>query len=148
MLMPSYKLILSASFILGLIFVTALLLMSFQSQQAQASIVQGQEYIATTTAANSVYGATITGSRIISKHYGSLSSVVITGANTGIVNFYDATTTNVSLRAPSMSTSSILIASFPASTAAGNYVFDATFANGLYIDLISGNMPTTTITYR
>lgn len=110
------------------------------------SVVQGNEYVATSTAANSVYGASVTASKLLKTGQGSLGSVVVTGANTGIVNFYNATTTDVTQRITA--TSTILIASIPASLAAGTYVFDATFTDGLYIDLVGGNMPTTTVTYR
>lgn len=110
------------------------------------SVVQGNEYIATSTAANSVYGASVTGSKLLKTGQGALGSVVVTGANTGIINFYNATTTNASARITA--TSTILIASIPASLAAGTYVFDASFTDGLYIDLVGGNMPTTTVTYR
>lgn len=114
----------------------------------EGSTLQGQEYMATTTAANSVYGATVTGSTLIRTGSGSINSVIITGANTGIVNIYDATTSSILLRATRMSTSTILIATLPASIVAGTYTFDATYSNGLYVDLIGGNMPTSTITYR
>lgn len=115
---------------------------------AYGSSVQGNDYQATSTAASTMFGATISGDRLIKTGYGSLGSVVITGANTGIVNLYNATTTNVDLRTGNKATSTILIASIPASLAAGTYVFDAEFTDGLYLDIYSGNMPTSTVTWR
>ena len=118
------------------------------SQRVDASVSVSNEYIATSTAANTLYGATITSTKLIKTGTGTFGSFVITGANTGIINFYDATTTNVSLRTNNVATSSILLASFPASTAAGTYTFDAALNNGLLIDLPSGNMATGTVMYR
>lgn len=113
-----------------------------------ASSILGQEYQATSTAANAMFGA-ITASTRLRSGSGALGSVIITGANAGIVNFYNATTTNVNLRTGNKATSTILIASFPASTAAGTYVFDAAFSDGLYMDLVAGgSMPTSTITWH
>lgn len=122
-------------------------LMSVQSI-AEASVSVTDEYMATSTATNAVYGATVTGSSVIRTGTGSLGSFVITGANTGIINFYDATTTDINKRTGNKATSTILIANFPASVAAGVYTFDAVYSTALYIDLIAGNMATGTVTYR
>ena len=115
---------------------------SFGSTPSEAS-----DYRATSTAANGVYGAFTTG-RIIKSSSGSFGSVVITGANTGVLNFYNATTSDVNLRTQNKASSTILLASIPASTAAGTYVFDAGFTDGLLLVLESGLMGTTTVTYR
>lgn len=112
-----------------------------------SGVTQGDEYNATTTALSAVYGSQ-TGSVLLKTGQGALGSVIVTGAATGIINFYDATTTNINLRASSKATSTIHVASIPASLAAGTYVFDAVFTDGLYLELVSGNMPTTTITWR
>ena len=109
---------------------------------------EASDYQATSTAASTVYGVNLTTSGTIKSGFGSFGSVIITGANTGIVNFYNATTSDVNKRTGQVATSTILLASFPASTAAGTYVFDTQFTYGLYIDLISGAMPTTTVTFR
>jgi len=118
-----------------------------ETRIAQGATIQGNDYQATTTAASSVYGS-FTASRLIKTGYGSLGTVIITGANTGIMNFYDATTTDITKRTNNTSSSSILLASIPASAAAGDYVFDIALSYGLYVDLVSGNMPTTTIAFR
>ena len=142
----NYKNILAVAFLL--IAVTLAMLVLQNPNQAGASIRVGDEYMATSTAANNLYGATVTSSRVIKTGTGSLGSYVITGANTGIINFYDATTTNVNLRTGQPATSTILIASFPASVAAGTYTLDVEYRTALYIDLISGNMATGTVTYH
>lgn len=129
------------------ILATAFMLIEYRPTPALGSVAIANEYIATSTAASTAYGA-FTSSRSIKAEPGAVGQVTITGANTGIVNFYNATTTNISLRTGQVATSTILIASFPASTAAGTYVLDAAFTVGLYVDLVSGNMPTSTITYR
>lgn len=116
--------------------------------QAKASVAVTNEYMATSTAASSVYGATVTGDSLIKTGTGSLGSVVITGANTGVINFYNATTSSVLKRTGQPATSTILLASFPASAAAGTYTFDIVYTTGLLVELESGTMATSTITYR
>lgn len=116
-------------------------------EPALASVSRGGEYNATSTASSNIYGA-FTDSRQIYNGPGTLGSVVITGAATGIMNFYDATTTDITKRTNNTSTSSILIASFPASTAAGTYTIDVDFFTALLLDSPTGTMPTTTITWR
>ncbi len=113
------------------------------------SVDVASSYQATSTAANAVYGA-LTADALVRTGQGTLGSVVITGAGTGGINFFDATTTNVQTgRAAAMSTSTILIASIPPSAAAGTYTFDAEFTAGLFIDFEgAGVVPTTTVTWR
>ena len=115
------------------------------------SVEVSNEYLATSTAASGAYGAVTTGRVIkggITKASGTLGSVVVTGANTGVLNFYDATTTDVTLRTGNKATSTILLASIPTNMAAATYTFDVQFTDGLLLELVSGTMPTTTITYR
>lgn len=119
-----------------------------RSETSLGSVSITDEYLATSTAASTIYGATITGDSIIKTGRGTLGSVVVLGANTGVLNFYDATTTDVDARTGNKATSTILVASLPASLAAGTYTFDVEFSDGLFMDLVSGNAPTTTITYR
>lgn len=114
---------------------------------AQGSVTQGNEYVATSTADSTIYGA-FTGDQLLKTGHGSLGSVVITGANTGIVNFYNATTSSVLDRTGNKATSSILMVSMPASLVAGTYTFDVAFTDGLLVELESGLMPTTTVTFR
>lgn len=111
-------------------------------QSAKASVIQGSEYHATTTTTGTfaTENALQTGS-------GALGSVVITGPAAGVMNFYDATTSDVSKRTGNKATSTILLASFPASAPAGTYTFDEAFYTGLYVSVI-GTMPTSTITSR
>jgi len=109
---------------------------------AFGSVSQGSEY-----KSNLFSTGRSTPTTILDTDGGTLGSVVITGAATGVINIYDATTTDIGARAPSQSTSTIFITSFPASTAAGTYTFDATFYRGLIVDII-GTIPTTTVTYR
>lgn len=116
--------------------------MVFGSTPSEAS-----DYQATSTAENAVYGAFTTG-RLIRKSSGSFGSVVITGANTGVLNFYNATTTDVNMRTGNKASSTILLASIPASAAADTYTFDVGYTDGLLLVLQGGTMPTSTITYR
>lgn len=145
--MNNNSIVVSAVATLILLIGVAIGIYSATSLRTDASVTVGNEYQATSTAANVAYGATITDDKTLKTSYGALGSVIITGANTGIVNFYDATTSDMTKRG-NKATSTLLIASLPASLAAGTYVFDAWFVNGLLVDLDSGTMPTTTITYR
>lgn len=114
------------------------------------SVAVSSEYTATSTAANTSEGATVTTSRILKSGPGALGQVTITGANTGSMHFYNATTSatsGASGRAPGIATSTILLASIPASAAAGTYTFDAQYNYGLYV-VITGLAPTSTVTFR
>lgn len=136
------------SFIATAVFIGLILgAMWFTPQKSLGSVFVTSEYYATSTAANTTVGS-FTSSRIIKAGAGAvLGSLVITGANTGRMNFYDATTTDVNLRTGNPATSTILIASFPPNAAAGTYTFDITTKQGLYLDII-GVAATSTITYR
>lgn len=131
---------------IGALMAVILLMYAFisgQSHRVSASVDDGQGYNHVALSGQIPLSA----SGILKAGPGMLGSFVITGATTGIVEFYDATTSNVSLRAASMSTSSITVASFPASTGAGTYTLDATLANGL-VTYVSGTAPTSTVTYK
>lgn len=130
------------------LFITALFIAFFvRPEQTQGSVTETSEYMATTTASNNnTYGNTISDDKVLATSSLTLGSVVITGANTGVWNIYDATTSDVTLR--KSASSSLLVASFPASLAAGTYTFDIRVKDGLLIDLQAGIMPTTTITWR
>ncbi len=99
---------------------------------------------ATTTCMNM---ATTTTTTTAYRCPGVLGSVIITKSDTGAFSGYDATTTDVNLRAPTMATSSILVFSFVASPTAGTYTFDSNLKNGLIV-VSQGTMSSTTITYR
>lgn len=133
---------------IAIVLIAGTVFFAFSTEKNVGSVVQGSEYSATSTAPSSAYGATITGSALVKNGPGQLGQITITGAGTGVVNIYNATTTNVSARLGQVATSSILLASFPASTAAGTYIFDVPFTYGLYVDVVSGAIPTSTISYR
>lgn len=114
-----------------------------QSYNGLGSVQQGSEYHSTSTGSQYATPAQIA----FTAEPGTLGSVVITGANTGIVDFYDATTTDVNKRTGQKPTSTIRVANIPASLAAGTYTFDVIFVNGLMM-VSSGLLPTTTITWR
>ncbi len=121
---------------------TALLIVWARPEPVEGSVSLNSEYHATTTTTGSYLGEVV-----LQTGVGTLGSVVITGAAAGIINIYDATTSDITKRAASMSTSSILLATFPASAATGTYTFDRVFYNGLYTSILTAT-PTTTITFR
>jgi len=129
---------------LGVLFVN-------RPQTAIGSTIQGNDYSRLNLAGGTAFGATTTvsvlGKGLVKTGQGSLGSVVITGANTGILNFYDATTSNVNKRTGNKATSTILLASIPASLAAGTYTFDIAFYTGLFVSQ-KGTAPTSTVTFR
>ncbi len=84
-------------------------------EKAYGSSFVGSDYSRMNLAASAAYGATtspqvtpITGS--IKTGAGSFGSVIIEGAAAGLMNFYDATTTNVAKRTGNKATSTILLA--------------------------------------
>jgi hypothetical protein len=93
-------------------------------------------------------GAALTNLTVLKTGQGELARVTVTGANTGIIRFWDATTTSLSLRASSKASSTIHIADLPASLAAGTYDFDVEFTDGLIYELVGGAAPTSTISWR
>lgn len=78
---------------------------------------------------------------------GVLGSVVITGAASGTFEFYDATTTNATLRTITATSSLRRLASFPTNATAGTYTFDVAYSQGLIV-AFKGTQGTTTVTYR
>jgi hypothetical protein len=86
--------------------------------------------------------------KVLKTGWGTLGSVIITEAG-GEFILYNATTTDIAAgNDQRSSTSSLLMARFPASAAAGTYTIDAVFTDGLLIDFVSGTIPTTTITWK
>jgi hypothetical protein len=126
-----------------LLFATMMFYVFTSGGVASGAVSQGHEYNGTTTST----GRFPTLVSLTTASYGSLGSVVVTGAAAGTINIYDATTSNASLRDASQSTSTILIATLPNSAAAGTYAFDRVYTRGLLVE-ITGTMPTTTITWR
>lgn len=106
------------------------------------SVQEGQAYRSVTTAT----GLT-TNKDLLKLGNGVLGSVVITGAAAGTFELYDATTTDATLRTITATTSLTKLASFPTNAAAGTYVFDIAFTQGLIVAFTS-TQGTTTITFR
>lgn len=129
----------------SVLFVTLILvnLWSNREQKAVGSVADGQGYVATST--KSADGTILPNYSLVMNGPGTFGSVVITGANTGVMYFYDATTTDKTLRTNQATTT---IATFPASTAAGTYTFDAVVNYGVVYQLVVGVTPTSTITTR
>lgn len=108
------------------------------------SVIQSQEYNSVITGSEI---ATVNGVALKTRQ-GVLGSVVITGANSSALTFYNATTSDVTLRA--LATSSLeILANIPGATVAGTYTFDIAADIGLVLDIYpGGTAPTSTITYR
>ena len=136
---------LPAAIVAAAIMVLAFSLLFKQTNIAAGSVNLANEYQGTTTVSTPGF---FPADAVLSNTNGSLAQVVITGAAGATISLYDATTSNIALRAPSMSSSSILLASFPANATAETYEFDRRFYNGLYISISGGITPTSTITFR
>ena len=130
--------------------VASLFILKGQEQVSTlGSIIESQEYNATTTVLFNGGNGNTRADWQIKKGRGSLGSVVVTGAGDLSYEFYNATTTVAALRpAHQRPTSTILLGVIPANLAAGTYVFDVEFTTGLFMDVIGGNTATATITYR
>lgn len=134
--------------ILAAIILAALLLV-WNSQKVQGSVdTDSGGYYATSTR-NSTSNA-MASSTVLKTGQGILGSFVITGAGAAPVTFYDATTSNATLRTKTATSSLKVIANFPASTAAGTYTIDGMFYDGLLYDVTgaSNSVPTSTITWK
>ncbi len=126
----------------GMIF--ALALIALRPDHTQASVPLGGEYQGTTTQSTA---GSFAAEALLQTGGGALGSVVITGATTGTISIYDATTSDSTKRTDQIASSSLLLASFPASAVAGTYTFDRFYFRGLLIE-ITGTTPTSTITFR
>lgn len=131
----------SVTLVAAVLFALGALVIMWHASIGEASVAVGSDYYATTT-----YAADPNPERVLLSGNGTLGSVIITGANTGRTFLYNATTSNAAQRAPGDATSTILIAEFPASAAAGTYTFDVAVKGLLLVS--SGLEATSTITYR
>lgn len=104
----------------------------------------GNDYNATST--RGFDGTALTNLTLLRTGPGTLRSLTVTGANTGVIRFWDATTTNVNLRKGA--TSTLTFIEFPASMAAGEYGVDWQFSIGLIYELVGGLTPTSTPSWR
>lgn len=119
----------------------ALVIVGYKNPQHSAgSVGVGNSYHSTTTITS--LGVAMATNHLLQTGTGDLGSVVITGANTGVINIYDSTTTGSHSDYPTT-----LLASFPASIVAGTYTFDTQFYHGLVVE-ITGTVATSTITFR
>lgn len=137
------KILVALSISLVVMVIVLVSVISRTPRQVEGSVMVGSESNATTSPTgfgNSTEKLVITGPAV-------LNNIVLTGTNTGVVYFYDATTTDITKRTNNTPTSTLLVASFPASAATGTYVFDISVKNGLMYQSV-GNAPTTTITFR
>lgn len=131
--------------LIGLTIVLSIFAFTFyvkNTSQVQGSVAIANDYIATSTR-QAVTGQVMQSYIVLDSTNGALGSVIVTGANTGVINFYDGTTTSAH---SDYATTTLFV--IPASLVAGTYTVDARFTRGLIFELVSGLMPTTTITYR
>lgn len=129
--------------------IIAILLVAFflnKPNAAIGSVEQGNDYNATTT--RNFTGTALTNLTVLKAGSGTLARVTVTGANTGIVRFWNATTTDVNRRTGNTASSSLLMIEIPASAAANDYDFDAEFSTGIIYEVVSGLAPTSTISWR
>jgi hypothetical protein len=112
------------------------------------SVAQSSEYHATTTYSGVPKHNYLAYDSLSTQ--GTLGSIIVTkvGAGTTMNYIYDATTTNALKRAATMSTTSIIMATWPGNLATGTYTFDTVYLNGLLFENTDGGLGTTTITFR
>lgn len=122
--------------IVGMIVLTAF----FMTQRSLGSVNDSSSAYESTTTRSSA-GVNLPTS-VLSLGFGTLGSVIVTGPNSGIINFYDGTTTTS--HADSATTT---IAIFPSGMATGTYTFDAKYVKGLIIET-SGLNATATVTWK
>jgi hypothetical protein len=100
----------------------------------------GEAYSATSTASFPIAPNSF---RLIKAGYGTLGSVVITTNTIGQIELYDATTTvNGSVYGTTT------LAKFGPSATTNTYTFDVAFSTGLLVVNPTGNLASTTITWK
>jgi hypothetical protein len=109
------------------------------------SIVESQEYTATSTPAASTGGAWT--DQLLKNGRGGLGSVIITSAGTVEFILYDATSTG-SLTTGNFDPQNRKLAYIEPSQVEGTYVFDVGFNYGLLLDVKTSGTGTSTITFR
>jgi hypothetical protein len=114
--------------------------------QPLGSVIQSQEYYSTSTVWFNGGNGNTRADWVIKKSRGSLGSLIVTGAGNLAYNLYNASSTEFT--DSNIASSTALLVSVPASMAVGTYVFDLDFSNGLLLDVVSGTVASTTITYR
>jgi ABC-type cobalt transport system substrate-binding protein len=128
--------------IVGVVFLVNQLKTETSSRLNFGGVTVGNEYIATTTP---YYGDWT--DQLIKTGSGSIGSVVIT--KSGNVEFYllDATSTQA-IATQGFNTTTKTLAAFPEDTAVGTYTFDATFFDGLVLEVVRGSTGSSTILFR
>lgn len=128
--------------VIGAIFATILILFAFldsRSQNASASIIEGQGYYASSTDATFTVAP---GFKVLRIGGGIFGSLVVSTTGSGVINIYDATTTtNGSI----YGTTTI---AHLTTTAVGTYTYDVTFNRGLLVETVGSNTGSTTITWK
>lgn len=108
------------------------------------SITTGQEYTATTTPD----GLSPFADGLIREGWGTLGSVIITKTGDLDYTLFDATSTGAVLNDSRFNRGDKQLARIGSNLAAGTYVFDVTYTDGLVLDVTAGSTGTSTITYR
>ena len=136
--------------LLGLI--AGVLIKPNEVRQIMGSVSQSGEYHATSTSASTItkelrLGFDPNDLNAIKK--GTFGSVIMTGTmrGEGLIEIYDATTTNILARTGGTPSSSFLLTSIPTENSTGTYTYDVAYQNGL-IMVITGIVPKATVTYR
>jgi hypothetical protein len=115
---------------------------SLQPEGPVGSIIQSQEYSATSTPWENSWT-----SNRIKLGSGSLGSVVITSSGDLSFVLLDATSTPNTETNP-INTSTQTLVSFPPNATVGTYTIDTNFKYGLWLEVLSGTYGTSTITFR
>jgi len=105
-------------------------------------VTVGNEYTATSTPQDGVWT-----DQLLASGWGALGSVNITTAGDLRFRLYDATSTNA-IANGNLVLDNQQLAEFPASAAVGTYTFDVGYTDGLVLDVVSGTLGTSTISFR
>lgn len=146
------KILAGALIVAGFAVLSFLIVVTQKANVSEASVSQSSDYTATTTGA----GGGFTGSVArIGFDYGdlnaaisgSIGSIYFALPTTGQVDIYDATTTDITKRTGAISSTTLLLASFPAGTGTSTVAIDAKYRFGLIV-VFKGTNSSTTVTYR
>lgn len=132
----------------GVLALLAILLPKLQvseKSQVYSGVADGQEYVSTTTSP----WVTMSNLVVLKPGAGVFGGFTITGTNTGVkYTFYDATTSDITLRAPTMATTSIVVGSIPPALTVGSYSYEVGFKNGLLMETTGTVVGTTTVIWK
>lgn len=127
---------------LSIVFIISVFSISInQPREVRASVARSGEYQSTTTDATFAVAPAF---KVIQTGEGTLGSLVVATAGSGVINVYDGTTTDATKRTKAATTTLIHLTT----SVQGTYQLDLVAHDGLLVETVGTQTGSTTITYR